>query len=251
MNWQRFTVLVPLFLILSACATLKPERDPNAETAARLMARCAEVNRTLISSRGIGRIAFTYAGRPQRLRFAWTSEVPAKLRVVVLGPDGRPLVTVAADGTRLYTHDHTTGEYRKHSQQGYLLKNALRLPLDVGSLTYLLAGRLPPMDFDKVGLLDSVTPPEAGVVLKKGWNRVGRVYVQPPEPVFTRLESYRRNGPLKYRIDLEQTWKVDEYTVPRRLIIHNDAGGRYVLEIDRYWANEPIEPGTFQLEPPQ
>ena len=257
MNWHRLTVLVPLIFIQVACATLSPKSDTPArpadpgETAARLAARAESINQTLVSSRGIGRITFTHSGQSQRLRIAWVSAVPEKLRAVLLGVDGRPLVTIAADGTWFYFWDHATGEYRRESSQGYRLKAALQLPLDVSSLSRLLAGRMPAFDYDRTELISGRTPEENGIVLKKWWNRVGKVYIDRSRPAITRLESYRQTGEMRYRADILEVQKVGVYWVPRTLSIQDDATNHFVLDIERYWANEPVKPGTFRLEPPE
>lgn len=255
MNWHRLTVGVLLMFIQAACAATLPPSDTPArpadpgETAASLAARSESINRTLVSTRGIGRITFTQSGQSQRLRIAWVSAVPGKLRAVLLGVDGRPLITISADGTWLYFRDHSTGEYRRESLQGYRLQTVLRLPLDVSSLSRLLAGRMPTFDYDRVELITGRTPAETGIVLKKWWNRVAKVYILKSRPAIASIESYRQTGEMRYRADILETQKVEHYWVPRVLSIHDDATSHFVLDIERYWANEPVRPGTFRLEP--
>lgn len=257
MNWHRFTLLVLLMFIQVACAAIPPNSDTTArpadpgETAASLTARSESINRTLVSSRGIGRITFTHSGQSQRLRIAWVSAVPDKLRAVLLGVDGRPLVTISADGTWFYFRDHTTGEYRRESPHGYRLKTALNLPLDVSSLSRLLAGRMPAFDYDRAERISGRTPAETGIVLKKWWNPVGKVYLLKSRPAIAGIESYRQTGEMRYRADILETQKVKAYWVPRVLSIHDDATRHFVLDIERYWANEPVRPGMFRLEPPE
>lgn len=257
MNWHRLTVLVPLIFIQVACAAINPKSDTPArpadpgETAASLAARVESINQTLVSSRGIGRITFSHSGQSQRFRIAWVSTVPEKLRAVLLGVDGRPLITISADGTWFYYRDHTTGEYRRESPQEYRLKKALHLPLDVSSLSRLLAGRVPAFDYDRTELMSGRTPDESGIVLKKWWNKVGKVYISESRPAITRIESYRQTGEMRYRADILEIQKVGAYRVPRVLSIHDDATSHFVLDIERYWANEPVKPGTFRLEPPE
>ncbi len=257
MNWHRLTVLAPLIFIQVACAAIIPRSDTPArpadpgETAARLAAHSESINQTLVSSRGIGRITFTHSGQSQRLRIAWVSTVPEKLRAVLLGVDGRPLVTISADGTWFYYQDHTTGEYRRESLQGYRLKTALQLPLEVSSLPRLLAGRMPSFDYDRTERINGRTPDETAIVLKKWWNMVGKVYISKSRPAFTRIESYRQTGEMRYRADILEIQKVEGYVVPRVLSIHDDATRHLVLDIERYWANEPVKPGTFRLDPPE
>ncbi|MCP3954667.1 MAG: hypothetical protein GY697_20970 [Desulfobacterales bacterium] len=257
MNWHRLTVLIPLIFFQISCAAITKKSDlpvsPEGpgKNGASLAVLTESINQTLVSSRGIGWIAFTHSGQLQRLRIAWVSAVPEKLRVVLLGADGRPLVTISADGTWFYFQDHTTGEFRKDSPLGYRLKAALHLPLDVRSLSLLLAGRLPPIDYDRTELLPGRTPDETVIVLKKWWNMVGRVYISNSRSAIARIESYRQTGEMRYQADIKETQKVKTYVVPRVLSINDKANNQFVLDIERYWANEPVSPEVFRLDPPE
>jgi len=257
MNPYRLTLLIALLLFQAACATVADRASRPGETAgpagegAVLATRCENVNRTLLSSRGIGRLEFSSSGRTQRLRFAWVGAFPGKLRVVLLGLDGRPLVTVATDGNGICLLDHTTGKFHRESPPGGRLKALADLPLHLDALARLLAGRMPAFDYNRAEPIEGRTAVEDGVVLKKWWNRVGRVYLHESQPTFTRIEAYRQTGELRYRADIKKTRQVKAFTVPRILAIHDDAGRRLTLDIERYWANEPVRPGTFRLESPE
>ena len=240
-------LLLTLLLFLAACAAVTERAVPSAPDAANLAARCESINETLVSTRGIGRLVFTRAGRAQNLRMAWASALPDKLRVVLLGLDGRPLVTAAADGNGIYLRDHITGKFYQDSPTGGRLNTLLGLPLDLESLGRLLAGRLPAFDYDQTALLTGRMPDEAGLVLKKWRNRIGRVYLDESRPALTRIEAYRQTGERRYRADIEATRQVAGYHVPRTLSIR-DGETSLVLEIERYWANQPVKPGTFRLE---
>ncbi len=257
MNWHRLTILIPLIFTQIACTAITRRHETPArpadsgENAASLVARSGSINQTLVSSRGIGWITFTHSGQPQRLRIAWVSAVPEKLRAVLLGMDGRPLVTISADGTWFYFQDHTTGEYRRDSPRGYHLKTALHLPLDVRNLALLLAGRMPSFDYDRTELQAGRTPDETILVLKKRWNTVGRVYIPKSRATISRIESYRQTGEMRYRADIPETQSVKTYIVPRVLSIHDNGTNHFLLNIERYWVNEPVSPETFRLDPPE
>ena len=256
MNWRRLTFLVPLIFIQVACATISKDTAPprpagNGVDAARLVARCESTNQSLVSTRGIGWITFARSGKRQHLRIAWISAVPEKLRAVFIGVDGRPLITISADGNWLYFLDHTTGEFHQDTPRGYRLKTALDLPLEVSSLVLLLAGRMPTIDYDRTELSSGRTPDEIGIVLKKWWNMVGKVYVPKSRPAISGIESYRQTGELLYRADIKETQEIKTYIVPRVLSIHDGAANHFVLDIERYWANEPVKPEMFRLDPPE
>jgi outer membrane biogenesis lipoprotein LolB len=255
-NRRRFIFLVPLMFIQVACAAISKDAAPSVPadsggSAADLLARVENANQTLVSTGGIGRITFSQSGKAQHLRIAWVSEMPDKLRIVLLGVDGRPLVTIAADGSSFYYVDHTTGEFRKETLRGHLLNAALQLPMDPGSLALLLAGRMPAFNYDRAELLPGRFPDETVIVLKKWWNRVGKVYVARSRQAISRVEAYRQTGEMRYCADIEETQDVAHYLVPRVLSIRDGATRHFRLDIERYRVNEPVRPGTFHLDPPE
>ena len=90
-------------------------------------------------------------------------------------------------------------------------------------------------------------PAETGLVLKKWRNRIGKVYLDASRPALTRIEAFRQTGEMRYQADIEATRQVSGYHVPRTLSIRSSQSD-LLLEIERYWANEPVEPGMFRLE---
>jgi hypothetical protein len=256
------SILIVLILLQTGCATFIKKTDtfPKSkfpgENAESLVEKLENANRTLVSGKGIGRMKYVQSGRSQHLRIAWISEVPEKLRITVLGVDGRPLITASTDGTWFYFLDHTTGEFHKSSPDGYRLKTALRLPLDVRSLALILAGRIPEFDYDRIEVSTGRTTDETVVVLKKWWNRVGKIYISksPPaisRPAISRIESYDQIGDVRYIADINEIQVVKEYVVPRVLTINSGGANSFALDIDRYWVNETVDPETFILHPPE
>jgi len=249
-------ILLALILALhSACAVVPGPADAPAEDSAELVQILQNANRTLTTSKGIGRLELTHSGNRQRLRVAWVSQVPDKIRLTVLGLDGRPLMTAARDEIGFAVQDHTTGTYQKGELEDYGLKAALQLPLDVNSLALILAGRLPDFEYDHAMIAASKADGDRILVLKKWWNRIGRVYFRnavsaDSRPTITRIEAFRRTGEMRYRAEIGATREVGNFVVPRTLVIQSGTTDRIVLDIERYWANEPVSPETFKLPPP-
>ncbi len=171
--------------------------------------------------------------------------------------DGRPLITVSVDGTWFYSLDHTTGVFHKTAPDNYRLKTLLlNLPVDVKNLALILAGRIPLFDYNRTEVSDDRVTGERAVIFKKWWNRVGKVYIRKSrvadsKPAISRIESYRQTGEVLYVADVNEIQIVNEYTVPRVLTINYGVGTIFVLDIDRYWVNEPVSPETFILHPPE
>lgn len=247
-------ILLALILALqTACAAVPGPVEPPGDDSVKLARILEQTNRTLTTCKGIGRLEFTHSGSRQRLRIAWVSQMPEKIRLTVLGLDGRPLMTAAADESGFAVQDHTTGTYQQGSLEDYRLKAALHLPLDVNSLALILGGRLPDFKYDRAVITSGRSDGEHAVVLKKWWNMVGRVYFRNTtsaglQPTITRIEAFQQTGEMRYRADINATRVVGKYVVPRSLTVQSGANDRIVLDIERYWVNEPVPPETFQLK---
>ncbi len=268
MNEISKIAILLIILIQAGCAaspdqTAQAPLEPGSQTAQtkKLVTAIEAVNAELKTCKGLGRMRYVSAGRTQRFRIAWVSTIPEKLRVAVLGADGRPLITVAADGAWFYFLDHSSGEYQKSSVDGLGLKTVLRLPLDVRSLTMILAGRLPGFGHNRTAVQPGRTADETMVVFKKWWNQVGRITLRTPPtaasgpansgPIITRIEAYNQTGEVRYIADIEATRQVKSFTVPRTLALKSVHDSRFTLDIDRYWANVPVAAETFVLQPPE
>jgi len=253
---SRCILLALILALQTACASMPGPAEAPGEDGAELVRILENTNRTLAISKGIGRLELNHSGSRQRLRIAWVSQVPDKIRLTVIGLDGRPLITAAANQSGFALQDHTSGTYQKGALEDYRLKAALNLPLDVNSLSLILAGRFPDFEYDRAMVTSGRTHEEGLLVLKKWWNRIGRVYFRKAEstgsrPTITRIEAFRQTGEMRYSADIGATREVGGFVVPRTLTIQSATTDRIVLDIDRYWANEPVEPETFNLRPPE
>lgn len=256
MMHSRCILLALILALQTACASVPGPVDAPGEDGAKLVRILENANRTLTISKGIGRLKLNHSGSRQRLRIAWVSQVPNKIRLTVIGLDGRPLMTAAANESGFALQDHTSGTYQKGALEDYRLRAALNLPLDVNSLSLILAGRLPDFAYDRAVVTSGRTDEEGILVLKKWWNRIGRVYFRKAvsagsRPTITRIEAFRQTGEMRYSADIGATREVGDFVVPRTLTIQSGTTDRIVLDIDRYWVNEPVGPETFKLPPPE
>jgi len=253
---RRCILLVLILALQIACASAPGPVDEPLGDSAELVRVLENTNQTLTTAKGIGRLEFTHSGSRQRLRVAWVSQMPDKIRLTILGLDGRPLMTAAADEIGFTLQDHTTGTYQTGALEDFRFKAALHLPLDVNSLILILAGRLPDFEYDRAEIAAGRSDGEDALVLKKWWNSVGRIYYRKAvtagsRPVITRIEAFRQTGETRYRADIKATRVVGNYVVPRTLAIQSASADRIVLNIERYWVNAPVAPETFQLKRPE
>ncbi len=95
--------------------------------------------------------------------------------------------------------------------------------------------------------------PAAGYVLtlKKRWyGIVEKIFLAEDKTQVRQIEFFNRSGSLIYRARFDEMQAVDNYQVPARLSISNGEGMVFQLEIQKYWADVPVSPSMFVLEPP-
>ncbi len=58
-------------------------------------------------------------------------------------------------------------------------------------------------------------------------------------------------GTLAYRVEFDGFQTLNGYRVPSRLIVSNNDGLGFHLDVDRYWTNMSVSPSVFVLTPPE
>ena len=71
----------------------------------------------------------------------------------------------------------------------------------------------------------------------------------PSKRVVEKIEVLAGNR-IVYRAEFRRMRSLKQYRVPMRLVISNDNGDVFQLDIERYWANVSVTPDMFVLNPP-
>lgn len=255
MRFRFFCVLLIIGLFFPACSHRKASpailgTSPGAE---ELSFALTQINDSLNTFKGIGKAQITREGRFFTARVAWIGSSAGKLRVEVVNTPGQPKTGFSSDGDWLYyydTHD-TKAPVKKISTEDANLKKFVSIPINADEVVSLLAGRAPDFTYHSLRLERSKTG--NGYVLireKEWWKGFQKVYIDKTKKDIEKIETYAWNH-LIYKAEFHNVKSIKGYRIPSRLVVSNEQGDVFQLDIERFWANTLIPPDMFVLHPPE
>jgi hypothetical protein len=255
----RSILLIYVFAVyLVGCSSLSRKTSEPEELAAMAEARTVLLalgsqNDKLTNFKGIGKIKVWQNGE-KRIdeRIAWIGSETAKISIVVL-ISGHPAVKMASDGKWFYYYEARQGEpiYKKTVATDATLQRIVSVPIKPSDIITLLAGRTPLREHHSVVLHRQDSGPGYVLVLKKRWyGIVEKIHLDEDKTQVRQIEFFNRSGSLIYRARFDEMQAVKKYQVPLRLSISSDEGMGFQLEVQKYWADVPVSPSMFVLDPP-
>jgi hypothetical protein len=250
--------IVLLALQLAGCSSLFRQTPEPGEQAAMAKAQVVLLalgsqNDQLTNFKGIGKIKVWQNGK-KRIdeRIAWIGSETAKLSIVVL-ISGLPAVKMASDGKWFYYYEARQGEpiYKKTAATDATLQRIVSIPIKTSDIILLLAGRAPLREHDSAVLHRQSSGTGYVLTLKKRWyGTVEKIFLGENRTQVRQIEFFNRSGSLVYRARFDEMQIINGYQVPSRLSILSDEGVGFELEVQKYWADVPVSPSMFVLEPP-
>ena len=246
-------IFVTVFFF-SAC-TLLTKRAPIMPVdpeSRELVIRLENLNGGIKTFKGIGKIKLWANGKVQfNERVAWAGSDPASFRIEVLF-SGQSVIKIASDGKWLYYRNIRSEHhpYKKFRLNQSNLNKILSLPVTPDDFMDLLAGRIPVYEHDFALLTKN---PAGGFILnlKDNWGEIiEKIYLDERKQVVQQIEIYGSSESMKYRAAFEKMRKADKYTIPSRLLISNQEGNRFQLDIHKYVVGVSVPPSMFILAPP-
>ena len=255
----RSILLIYVFVVcLAGCSSFSRKTSDPEELAAMTDARIvlltlSNQNHTLKNFKGIGKIQAWQKGK-KRIdeRIAWIGSGTVKISIVVL-ISGHPAIKIASDGKWLYYYEARQGEplYKKIPATDATLQRIVSVPINPIDIITLLAGRTPLREHQSAVLHRQDSGPGYVLTLKKRWHGiVEKIYLDEDKTQVRQIEFFNRSGSLIYRARFDEMQTVNKYQVPLRLSISSDEGMGFQLEVQKYWADVPVSPSMFVLDPP-
>jgi outer membrane biogenesis lipoprotein LolB len=282
-NRQLATILLIGAFFLSACSSFttgvskRPEDLKTLSEARELISILENQNLELKAFKGVGRITFWKNKKKDLVsNIAWVASAPDRLRVALRSVIGQPIISFASDGQFLYLLSHAQGQFHKQPATNSTLKKLLSVPIKTDDIVDILAGRVPVNKHNSAVVIKSVpsrrTPANASqqqverfspgktcepddgyvLVLKKGWGNIHeKIYLDANKKDVRMVEVFGLAGALKYRVEFSRMQKIKGYKVPFRLVLSNDDGSGFQLDVDRFWADVSVSSPMFVLIPPE
>jgi outer membrane biogenesis lipoprotein LolB len=239
-------LLISVFLFLTGCAGwLRPVAHD--ETALKWVRQWVGHNDKLTYFKGLLQVQIQARGQNISGRAAVAGAVPDRMRLEFLSFIGQPILSIAGDGRTITLINMQEGKIHQLDQTGGALEKLIGMPLSVEHLLDVLLGRPPVPDYAaaiRLGEGDA-----CAVELISRWY-VPRADIQSDRCEHPEVMNvYDTDGKLQYTIRWLQWQLVQEYAVPRRVMVTSVDGARIEFTIDRFWPDTPLPPSTFVLEP--
>jgi len=253
---QPFIVLAALLLL--ACSHFierlpgEPVSPAEDSDVLRLVAQLASANSGLEHFKGVGNCVVRRGGVKQiDERAAWIASAPDKISVVFF-ISGFPAIRFASDGEYVYYNDfrNDRASYRKARASSSNMSYVLGISINPTEFIRLLAGRVPLESYYRAELTPDPLSDGYVLTLRKWWGIFQKVVLSPDKMTVRSLESFSRNGSLRYRARFIKWQKSGEFTVPAVLRISNNGTEDVELTIDRYWSDAVVDPSIFVIPPP-
>jgi len=256
-------VITVVLAVLAGCSSLTAglarEKEEPPDTAARaearaVLARLRSHNARLKNFKGIGKLKVRQHGKLKiDERIAWIGSETAKISIVIL-IGGHPAVRLASDGKWFYYYEVAEGKpiYKRIAASDASLKRIISLPIQIGDILNLLAGRAPIRQHDSAFLKVQEATQDYELVLKKRWWGITEIiYLDETKTRVHQVKFYNRSGALIYRVEFDEMQMINGYSIPARLSITNDEDVDLELDVNRFWADIEVTSSMFVLNPPE
>jgi len=250
-------IIVLVAVLLTGCSSLSRKTSDPEDLAAMAEARMALLalgsqNDKLTNFKGIGKIKVWQKGK-KRIdeRIAWIGSETVKLSIVVL-ISGHPAMKMASDGKWFYYYEARQGEsiYKKIPATDATLQRIVSIPIKTSDIIQLLAGRAPLREHHSALMHKQSSGAGYVLTLKKRWyGIVEKIFLGEDKAQVHQIEFFNRSGALIYRARFDEMQIIKGYQVPSRLSISSDEGIGLQLEVQNYWADVPVSPSMFVLDP--
>lgn len=258
-----FQVFLLLFIALSflSCAGLSDkvfnvffeQGKPPVITpeAYRLFLVLNEKNRKIKTFKGTGRMSLSRKnGELISADIAWVAENNNKIYLAVRGVLGQPIAGLATDGEYVYFASYAEKVFHKKRSDNADLERLISIPIKIKDIILLLSGRAPVCDFDTASTAYIEDKGPVLVLKNKGPDVVEKIYFDNENNNVMQIDMLD-SGDMLYEVLFDGERLVNEYRLPSKLIISNKGGDYFKLDINKYWADEPVSPSAFVLKPPE
>jgi hypothetical protein len=260
---RHFSLILALSLTLSACAGISShlsgeapeERDAaNVAEARRLITLLESQNNALQYFKGIGKLKVRNNGKVQiDERVAWVGSRPQKISIAIL-ISGFPAVKMASDGQWFY-YLEVQGDkhfFKKVKASDASLKPLIAIPIYPHEIITLLAGQVPVPEHHSAYLKTAADTGNVVLILKRRWwGIVEKIYFDDTKTRVYQIEVFNRSGSLAYRVAFHNIKQINQYRIPFQFRISSPEGVDCQLDTVRYWADVPVSPSVFVLQPPE
>ncbi|HWR90999.1 MAG TPA: DUF4292 domain-containing protein [Desulfobacterales bacterium] len=245
-------------LIPAGCATGPSPADapsPGVDSteARAVLERLQQTNEKLKNFKGVGRLTVKRDGKIQMdERLAWIGSDPSKLSIVLFA-SGFPAVRMVSDGEWLYYQDGQEPglPVKKIRSSDPDFDRLLSISIHSSDIIALLRGRTPIREHRSVRLVPVASGNGYALLLDRIWGVHQKIFINEQKSEVQQIEVYDVSGRMLFQANFLEMQQVGGYRVPGRLVVSNhETNAQVQLVVEKYWADVPVSPSMFVLEPP-
>ncbi len=254
-------VLLGLIFFLTGCGNIptKIDKDPfglksgdisasEHEEIRRIILLLEKKNAGLKTVKGIGKIKIYNDKKFIYSRLAWIEDASRKIRMEFLGIDGRPVMSMAVDEKRFYAYSHPDRRFYTRKRSDNSLEPALSIELSYDTVAAFLMGQIPLPEYYFARFGEDTAGD--GYILSlwvKGSGDVERIFFNRDKTRVSRVEYYRGDGELVYRVMFNGYRQVQSYGFFSTIAITDGKNAGLEMAIEQFWVNVPVDPSVFEL----
>ncbi|MFO7839239.1 MAG: hypothetical protein R6X08_07060 [Desulfosalsimonadaceae bacterium] len=249
MRWKATLCCLAVFFLAACHPRLSRQIDFADSKAGSLLRLLNTRNKGLETFKGIGSLRVWNAQGVQTTRIAWLAALDGRMRAVVMGPAGNPLMRFSYDGRSLYFASADREGVRQKGCEDPGLQHILDVPVSIGELIVLLAGRVPVYDYKEAALVRSRSgagPPKQ-LVLTNEWSGLReKIRLRPDRQSAASVAIYEGED-LRYQAKLADYRQVNGFSLPGRIVVSGAGAAGFALRAERIWTNVPVEDEQFVI----
>ena len=228
-----------------------PENPAAAAEALNVIAQLEQVNHTLTTFKGIGRLTVRREGKIQvDERMAWVGAPPLKLSVVLFAASF-PALRMAGDGEWLYYQDgqEAGAPVKRVRVSDPDFNRILSIPIQASDIIALMCGRMPLKEHTQATIQPLVSGKGYVLLLMDGRSVRQKIFLDETKSETRQTEVYDSWGKLVFQASFLEMQVVSGYHVPSRLVVSRGKDVTVQVLIEQYWADVPVTPEMFVIAP--
>ncbi len=237
--------------IMSGCVgwQQRPTKMDVSPAAQVMIERLAGQNHTLSQFKGLG--AFHLNGTEGRLsgRMGWACIRPDRFRAGIFDFGGRPITTVASDGSRIYFRLRGEEKIHQKSARKANLEHLTGTPVAIGDMIAFLSGQIPIHAYQKARVIDSENGPALTLTSRRG-HRVETVYFYEDGVSPRQVRMYTRTGADLYQVDIGRPSRHNGYEFFSTLTFSEGQDNHLKIKLDKIWVVDHLPVSIFTLKNP-
>ena len=198
--------------------------------------------------KGIGKITLVNKKGFQTARIAWAGSGTEKIRIVILGPGGHPVISMACNGKDIYFLSHADQQLYIKKKSDKIIKKITGIPLQFTDIISLLAGCIP-IQKHSVALAgrDKFSNENVLILKTDQRNTAEKIFLNENNIIVQKIEIFNSKGSVSYSAEFKQINNFENCNIPKQIKIISD-NVELNLIIDRFWTDVDISPSLFTLD---